>query len=131
MAELPCGATVKEFNAKEAYSHLKGTTNCSVCREPLGEVAYDLHVPGQEREGVQYGGYGAQFCSEEHALQWVETDYLQRQYSTPITPDGLPTQETQIATGKPSKKPLNRGDLEARPKYRQPPVSVYSRESPM
>lgn len=89
------GATIKEFNAKEAYSHLKGTTNCSVCREPLGEVAYDLHVPGQECEGVQYWGYGAQFCSEAHARQWLETDYPQRQYSTPTTTEGLPTQETK------------------------------------
>ncbi len=94
MTVLPSGATIKLFNAKEAYSHLKGTFNCSVCHEPLGEVAYDLHVPGQERDGVHYWGYGAEFCSEAHALQWLETDYPQHQFSNPITTEGLPTQET-------------------------------------
>jgi hypothetical protein len=97
MAELPYGATLKGFNAKEAYSHLKGSTLCSLldCRAELGEVAYDLHVPGQERDGIRYWGYGAHFCSEAHALQWLETDYPQRQYSNPVLTDSTPTQETR------------------------------------
>jgi Domain of unknown function (DUF1917) len=97
MAVLPYGATITVFNAKEAYSHLKGSTHCSLldCSAELGEVAYDLQVPGQERDGVHYWGYSSHFCSEAHALQWLEADYPQRQYSTSTLIDGIPTQETR------------------------------------
>jgi hypothetical protein len=96
MSALPYGAIIKVFNAKEAYKHLRGLTHCSLsdCRVELGEVAYDLHVPGPERDGVHYWGYRAHFCSEAHALQWLETDYPRRQFSTPTTTDGIPRQET-------------------------------------
>jgi hypothetical protein len=95
MSELPYGATIKVFNAKEAYNHLKGSTHCSLhdCRVELGEVAYDVHVPGQECDGVHYWGYGAHFCSEMHALQWLEIDYPQRQFNAPTTTERLPAQE--------------------------------------
>ncbi len=95
MAELSYGATIKLFNAKEEYSHLKSSPHCGVCHQKLGETAYDLRVPMQERDGVHYWGYGARFCSESHARHWLETDYPQHQFSMPTITDGIPTQETR------------------------------------
>jgi hypothetical protein len=98
MTALPYGTTLNVFNAKEAYKHLQGegrnvSMNCVVCHQPLGEVAYDLHVPMQERDGVRYWGYGAELCSEEHVLHWLEVVYPRRQFIRPTTTDGIPTQE--------------------------------------
>lgn len=93
MPELPYGATLKAFNAKEVYSHLKGSPCCIICRQVLGEVAYRLRVPGQERDGVHYWSYGAEFCSEEHALHWLKHDYPKHRFDSPTIADGLPTQE--------------------------------------
>jgi len=93
---LPYGATLSVFNAKEKYAHLKQTIVRCVkdgCHQPLGKVAYRLSVPSQEIDGVCYYGIGAEFCSEEHALHWLETEY-DPETSVLIT-DGIPTEETR------------------------------------
>lgn len=95
MTELPYGATIRVFNATEAYSHFRAQACCSVCQQELGEVAYDLHVPGAEHDGVHYWGYGADFCSEEHALYWLQEEYPQHRFTSPTLTDGLPSQETR------------------------------------
>jgi hypothetical protein len=52
MPEIPFGVTLKVFNANVAYSRLKGSTSCIVCRQEQDEVAYRLRVPGQEQRDV-------------------------------------------------------------------------------
>ncbi len=95
MAELPYGATIKVFNAEEAFDHLNGYMNCVICSQELGEVAYRIRVPIQERKGVHYLGLGAACCSEEHALCWLERDYPNRRFTFLLKTDGLPTRETK------------------------------------
>lgn len=96
-APLLYNATLRQIDAKAEYQHFgeapAATVHCCICHEELGTVAYRLHVPGHEIGGVHYSAYGAEFCSEEHARQWLETKY--NPLWAPLITDGIPTQETR------------------------------------
>jgi Domain of unknown function (DUF1917) len=80
MIDLPEGVLLRSFNAIEEFKHTNILPCCLVCVQPLGEVAYELNI-------------GVEFCSEEHAQQWLRTHY----HPTHIRPltEGIPTQVTK------------------------------------
>lgn len=84
--------TIREFNAQEAYTHLKGLACCVMCSEPLGTSAWDLDIPLQKIDETWYEGSGAEFCSEAHALQYLKT--LSLKPTTLEDEQRLPTQIT-------------------------------------